>query len=222
MMNRIPRERGWVILVAALALGVIGILAALTTTRAKPVTATLPAGTRVTASLDRTLSTASARVGDVVTLTSRGPIPIGERDTLPAGLSLEGEVTHAKGGGRIAGAPELTVRVTSITIDGERTPITTVPFRFRGANDAKESALEIAGGTVAGAVLGHVLGKAALEGAVIGAAAGTAVAVATKGDQVVLPAGVKLRVRLTEPVRVTFRPGGESNGREDARRGDDA
>lgn len=205
MTNRLMQQRGWLLMVAALALGIIGVLAALTTTRAKAVTATLPAGTQVTAALERTISTGSARVGDEVTLTTRAPIRAGE-DAIPAGAILHGEVTRAKGGGRIAGAPELTIRVTSLTVDGDRTPITTVPFRFRGPNDAKESVLAIVGGTVAGGVLGQVLGKKALEGAVIGAAAGTAVAVATKGDQIVLPAGVKLRVRLTEPVRVTFRP----------------
>ena len=39
-----------------------------------------------------------------------------------------------------------------------------------------------------------------------GFAGGTGVAVATKGDQIVLPAGVQLRVRLTAPVTVRYRP----------------
>jgi hypothetical protein len=34
---------------------------------------------------------------------------------------------------------------------------------------------------------------------------GTGVAVATKGNQIVLPAGQRIRVRLAEPVAVTYR-----------------
>jgi uncharacterized protein YjlB len=49
------------------------------------------------------------------------------------------------------------------------------------------------------------------RGAVIGAAAGTAVAVATKGNPIVLPAGARLRVELTEPVTVTARPSERSD-----------
>jgi len=91
-------------------------------------------------------------------------------------------------------------------VDGADYALAATPFRFKGQNDAKESVLEIAGGAVAGGVLGQVIAKAPVEGAVIGAAAGAAVAIATKGDQIVLPAGVVLNVKLTEPVEVTFRP----------------
>ena len=52
----------------------------------------------------------------------------------------------------------------------------------------------------AGAIIGEVVADEATKGAIIGAVAGTAIAVATKGDQIVLPAGQRLRVRLTEPV----------------------
>ena len=43
-------------------------------------------------------------------------------------------------------------------------------------------------------------------GAVVGAAIGTGVAVLTKGDQIVLPTGQRLRVRITEPVTVKYSP----------------
>ena len=45
-----------------------------------------------------------------------------------------------------------------------------------------------------------------MKGAVVGAAIGTGVAVATKGDQITLPNGQKLRVRLTREVTVQYRP----------------
>jgi hypothetical protein len=45
-----------------------------------------------------------------------------------------------------------------------------------------------------------------LKGAVIGGAIGTGVAVATKGNEIVLPAGQELRIRLAEPVTVRYHP----------------
>jgi hypothetical protein len=41
-----------------------------------------------------------------------------------------------------------------------------------------------------------------LKGAVLGGAIGTGVAIATDGDDLTLPAGQQLRIRLAEPVTV--------------------
>ena len=166
--------------------------------------ATIPAGTMVVGALEQTVSTKNAEPGTVVVITTTAPLKLGE-NTIPSGMQLRGEVTYAKGGGRIAGAPELTMRFTRLDVDGNRYEVAAEPFRVKGTSDAKESAIEIVGGTVAGAVVGKVTGSV-VRGAVVGAAIGTGVAVLTKGDQIVLPAGQRLRVRLTEPVTVRYSP----------------
>jgi len=210
------RGRGLITAAVVGLLAVGGVVVALVAARPKAVTLTVPQGTRIVASLDKSISTKSAEVGDRVSLTTREPIELGDGVAIPAGQTMVAEVTHSKGGGRIAGAPELTFRIRSIEVDGERYDAEATPFRFKGKDDAVESALEVAGGAVAGAVLGEVLTDRAIEGAVVGAAAGAAVAVATKGDQIELPAGLKLRVRLTEALTVTFRPAPASAEGEDA------
>jgi hypothetical protein len=164
--------------------------------------ATIPAGTMIVGALQQTVSTKNSEPGTVVVITTTAPLKLGE-NTIPSGMQLRGEVTYAKGGGRIAGAPELTVRFTRLDVDGNRYEVAAEPFRVKGTSDAKESAIEIAGGTVAGAVVGKVTGSV-VRGAVVGAAIGTGVAVLTKGDQIVLPAGQRLRVRLSEPVTVKY------------------
>ena len=80
-----------------------------------------------------------------------------------------------------------------------------MPLRLEGKGDAKESAIEIGGGAVAGGILGGILGGKddIAKGAAAGAVVGTGVAVATKGDQIVLPAGQKIQVTLDAPVRVS-------------------
>jgi hypothetical protein len=55
-------------------------------------------------------------------------------------------------------------------------------------------------GGVVGAIAGHTV-----EGVLIGAVLGTGVAVATKGNQIVLPAGQKLRVSVLQPVSVSYK-----------------
>lgn len=201
----VVRKRSWAIAAAGVVVAA-GVVAAIASGGREPLKITLPAGTEVVARLSASVTTETARVGDRVRLETRDSLPAGDGLSLPPGLAMAGEVTHAKGGGRVAGAPELTIRVTSLAIGGDEHSIGAIPFRFRGRDDAKRSALAIAGGAVAGAVLGEVVADRAIEGAVIGAAAGTAIAIATKGDQIVLPAGTSLRVRLTEPVTVEYRP----------------
>jgi type IV secretion system protein VirB10 len=196
-----PRTR---LLVAAAAVAGVGIAgAAIVKSTSGDRKATIPAGTTLVGALKQAVSTKSAEPGDVVVITTKAPLVLSDEVTIPSGIELRGQVTYAKGGGRIAGAPELTLRFTRLDVDGHRYDVTAEPFRVKGTSDAKESALEIAGGTVAGAVVGKVTGSV-VRGAVVGAAIGTGVAVLTKGDQIVLPAGQRLRVRLTEPVTVKY------------------
>jgi hypothetical protein len=198
-----PRNR---LLIGVAALAGVGIAgAAIVKSGDGERKATIPAGTMVVGALQNTVSTKTAEPGTVVVLTTTAPLVLGEGVTIPSGMQLRGEVTHAKGGGRIAGAPELTIRFTRLVVNDNRYQVAAEPFRVKGTSDAKESAIEIAGGTVVGAVVGKVTGSV-VRGAVIGAAIGTGVAVLTKGDQIVLPAGQRLRVRLTEPVTVRYAP----------------
>lgn len=200
------------LLVAGLSVAAVGILAA-TVVRdngggllgPRRVKATIPAGTTITGSLSSRLSTEGLHPGRSVTLTTRAPLTLSENRVVPAGVIVRGEVTHAQGGGRIAGAPELTIRFREISVDGSTYPITAEPFRLKGKDDLVESVAEIGGGAVVGGIVGAVAGST-VKGAVIGGVLGTGVAVATKGNQIVLPAGQRLRVRLSAPVTVSFRP----------------
>jgi len=194
------------VLAVAVVLGVIAVVAAGITggTGGKP-KATIPAGTAIVATLESTVSTKSSDVGDPVVLRTAEPLKLDENTVIPEGIVVRGEVTHVKGGGRIAGAPELTLRFGRLEVDGEDYAIQAEPFRVRGKNDAAESAITIGGGAVVGGVVGAVAGSAA-KGALIGAVLGTGVAVATDGDDIVLPKGTKLRVRLADPVTVSYQP----------------
>ncbi len=193
------------VLVIGAILGIVGLVSARVANNPGRVEAVVPSGTTFVGALQATVSTEHSSVGDRVELKTTDPVALDGESTLPVGLVLRGEVTHAAGGGRISGAPELTIRFTRLEIDGEDHAITAEPFRVKGKSDAKESALEIGGGTVVGGVVGAVTGNV-VRGAVVGAILGTGVAIATEGDHIVLPVGQKLRVRLSDPVTVSFKP----------------
>ncbi len=209
MAKLVGRKR---VLVAGLSVAAVGILAAAVVGGgegglfgSRRVKATLPTGTTIVASLSNRLSTEGLKEGRPVTLTTRDPLQLADNRVLPAGVVVRGEVTHAQGGGRIAGAPELTIRFREIEVGGSSYPISAEPFRVRGKDDLVESVAEIGGGAVVGGIIGAVAGST-VKGAVIGGVLGTGVAVATKGNQIVLPEGQRLRVRLTAPVIVTYTP----------------
>jgi hypothetical protein len=127
---------------------------------------------------------------------------------VPAGSTIHGEVTHIDPAGRIAGGAELTIRYTELVVSGgDSYAISATPLRLTGKGDAKESAIEIGGGAIAGGIIGGILGgKGDIgKGAAVGAVAGTGVAIATKGDQIVLPAGQKIRIALDGPVAIATR-----------------
>jgi hypothetical protein len=173
----------------------------------KEKTEILTAGTTFVSSLQSTVATDKNKVGDAIALKTLEPVRVNEMEVVPAGATIRGEVTHVDPAGRVAGGAELTLRFTTLeTPDGKSYAISCVPFRVTGKGDAKESALEIGGGAVAGGIVGGLLGgkKDIAKGAAAGAIIGTGVAVATKGDQIVLPAGQKMKVALDAPVTVSL------------------
>ena len=170
---------------------------------------TLTSGTDLVGELQNTIDTGHNKVGDKVALRTVEDVRVNEVTVVPAGATINGEVTHIDPAGRIAGGAELTMRFTElVTPDGKSYPISATPLRLQGKGDAKKSALQVGGGAVAGGILGGILGgKGGIgKGAAVGAVVGTGVAVATKGKQIVLPAGQKIKVTLDGPVTIVVKP----------------
>lgn len=169
--------------------------------------ATMPAGTVLVGVLDNEISTERSNVGDNVGLHTVAPLRLDGGVVIPAGVVIRGMVAEAKGGGRIAGAPVLALRFTEVEVDGERQAISAESFRVTGKSEGGKSAAQIGGGAVAGGIVGRVFGGkgGTLPGAVVGAAIGTGLALQSEGGELVLPAGQRLKVRLSGPVTVTYR-----------------
>jgi type IV secretion system protein VirB10 len=170
---------------------------------------TILAGTTFVGSLQGTIDTGKNAVGDKIAVRTLEDVRVNEMTVVPAGATINGEVTHVEGVGRIKGGAELTLRFTELVMpDGKSYAISAEPFRVKGKSEGKSSALQIGGGAVAGGVLGGVLGgkNDIVKGAAAGAVIGTGVAIATKGDQIVLPAGQKMKVTLDAPITIVTKP----------------
>lgn len=171
---------------------------------AKTAEVVVPAGTTLVAALGQTISTKSDEAGTPVSLETVAAVQLADGFEVPVGTLIRGEVTHSKDGGRIGGAPELTIRFQEMVVDGEDYRIGSEPFRIKGKGDTKESIAEIGGGALLGGIVGKVTGAGTVEGAAVGAVLGTGVAVATDGDELTITKGQQLRIRLSEPVTVTL------------------
>ena len=116
-MTLTPTAR-WII--GGLVVATAGVVTATVVSRSGEREVTIPAGTRIVGRLQETVSTEKSDVGDRVEITTAKPTELYEDLALPTGASLHGEVTYSKGGGRIAGSPQLTIRFTQLELEGRR------------------------------------------------------------------------------------------------------
>jgi hypothetical protein len=164
---------------------------------------TLPAGTKLVAVLRQTLSTKESAVGDRVELKTAEAFQVGEI-MVPAGLGLSGQVSEAKGGGRVTGRARLGFNVTQLEVEGRTYEIVTEPFEVHGKSESKNTLKKVVIGAAAGGVVGAVAGNAG-KGVLIGSVLGTGVAVATTGGDIILAEGQQVGVRLAKPVTIMLR-----------------
>ncbi len=167
---------------------------------------TVPAGTTVTLELVDEVSSAGSSPGDAVTARVVGDITLDGAPVVPAGSTVTGRVTQARGLKKIGGRALLGLEFTAVDTPTGTAPIQAAWSRL-GKSETKKDAAIIGGSTVGGALLGRAIdgnhdAKGTLLGGIVGGAAGTAIAAGTKGQEVVLPSGSQLIVRLQAPTTI--------------------
>lgn len=141
----------------------------------------IPAGTQINARLDTTVSSRTARVGDSVPLSLESDLVVHDRVLARRGHDLRGRVTYVARSGRFHHAGYLTVRLSSIDIDGRHYDLESSAIRDKGNSHTRSNVEKIGGGAGIGTIIGAIAGggKGALIGGLLGAGGGTAVAAAT-------------------------------------------
>jgi hypothetical protein len=167
---------------------------------------TLPAGTALTVELTTAVGSDTSSVEDAVRGTLRNAVRTDGYEALPVGTTLLGHVTSAEPAGKVKGLSSIAFRFNTIDLPGDsgREPVNTATYTRSARTTKKKDATKIGIGAGAGAVIGGILGggSGAAKGAAIGGGAGTAVVLSTKGDEVRIPAGTPVTIKLAGPLTV--------------------
>jgi hypothetical protein len=161
----------------------------------------VPMGTELDVRLEQRLSSDTARVEDRFEATTVVDLRENNRVVIPAGSRVRGVVTSVRNAGRLERRGELQLSFDQITINGRNVPIRGTVTEALEAGGYREDAEKIGAGAAVGAVLGGILGgvRGAITGILIG---GGGVVAATEGQDVDLPSGTILRMRLDQDVNV--------------------
>ena len=162
---------------------------------------TVPVGTVLDARLQASLSSKTAQVEDRFDATTIVDLSQGESVVVPAGSIMRGIVTSVERATRTDRKGSLTVSFDQINVNGRAYPLHGTVTQALESEGVRGEAGRV--GTVAGvgAIIGGILGgfKGALAGILIG---GGGVIAATPGQDVDLPPGTILRVRLDTPLTI--------------------
>jgi len=169
---------------------------------------TAGAGARITVTLDQTLSTEHAVVGDLFTGTIQTPLTDDRTVIVPVGSRIRGTVTAVQKSGGAGKDAVLKINFEEIVVEGESYPIQATLLEanatLEGTRTTGERVGAGAAGAGAGALIGAIIGDGtgALIGAAAGAAAGTAISMGTEDKNAVLAEGSEIVIQLDAPLVV--------------------
>jgi hypothetical protein len=164
----------------------------------------LPEGTEIQVRLEQPLSSRTAQVEDRFETSVAVPVQLNGRAVIPAGTRVRGIVTAVQRGERLVKGGRLDLRLDSIYLDDRtrRDLRASVVSLHENLDLHGDNARRAGIGAVLGGVIGKVIGGT--KGAIIGAVLGGGGALAAKlGEDVELPAGTILTVRLERALDVT-------------------
>src|SRR5512135_86375 len=173
---------------------------------------TLPPETRVTAAMNRTITSRSDKAGETVTATVTADVKNGRGQVvIPAGSTVELRITQLEPArNKSQSDGKLAFQVLAVSVHGQRYPatgeVTPVPHTLKGRGVTAGEAEKVGVGTVVGAVAGRVIGgnaTGAVVGGAVGAAGGTVVAIQTASRDEVVSAGAPVEITLTSPLTVS-------------------
>jgi len=165
------------------------------------------AGTKLTVTVDQTVSTKTSNSGDRFAASLAEPVTISRDLILPRGSHVSGTVIQSDAAGRVKGGATLALTLDSITVHGKTYSIETDSFEEVGKGRGKRTAVGAGGGAAFGAIVGALAGggKGAAIGAVAGGGAGTAGTALTGNRDITIPAETRLHFKLRKSLRIQQR-----------------
>ncbi len=165
---------------------------------------TIHAGTTLQATLTTPLASDTSKVEDTVRATLKSAVSIDGVELLPTGATISGHVTKALQAAKVKGRALIAFRFNSVDTHSGLEHMSTQTITHEAGSTKGKDATKIGIGAGAGAIIGGIVGggSGAATGAAIGGGAGTATVLATRGDEVSLPAGTPVTVTLTAPLTI--------------------
>jgi hypothetical protein len=164
----------------------------------------VPAGTVLELELLTALDTSVNQVGDEIQARTLSPVSVHGEPVLPKGSYLEGRVTSVQASGKVKGRASLGFTFDRLNTRSGVKRIRTSIVQQEADSQTKKDATIIGGAAGVGALVGGLIGgkKGAAIGATIGGAGGTGVVLTTKGEEIHLPVGSQVNVRLDDSVEL--------------------
>jgi hypothetical protein len=167
---------------------------------------------------DMPISSRTTRAGAKLAFTVTRDVVVDNILVIPCGATVYGTVVSAKQAGRLAGASNLTLQLTSLNLDGKSYPLYTPPFKVVGESKTRPTVNKIATGAAIGAAamdariatsnpsnLTREPGPRAFSDAVaagLGAGVGTAIAASSPPSIALIPAESEMEFTLASPIAV--------------------
>jgi len=169
---------------------------------------TVPAGTSFEVEFTKGLASNTSSVGEIFRARMVSDLRLEGAVAIPAGSEVLGVVTDAVGARRLGGKARLTVKFTDLVLPSGSTLPVHASFLQEGKSKAGRDAATIGGSAAGGALLGRILSngsRGTILGALMGAAVGTAIASKTAGEEVVIPEGSVISLKLDQALAVDAR-----------------
>lgn len=168
---------------------------------------TIPSGTTLSATLATSLASDTSKVEDAVRATLKSPVSIEGFELLPSGTTIVGHVTSVQQSAKVKGRASIAFRFNSAHLHEGAEQFSSATIVQEAASTKGKDATKVGVGAGIGAVIGGIAGggSGAAAGAAIGGGAGTATVLATRGDEVRIPVGTPVSVKLTAPLTIRVR-----------------
>jgi len=170
-----------------------------------PVNVTIPAGTMLTIRIDQHIGVKTSHAGDTFTGEAVEPVLASDNSALvPKGTLVEGVVDESHRRGHFKGRSVLELRLTSMTLNGTKYPLTTRDLARTKKGKGKRSTALIAGGSGLGMLVGGVAtgGVGLVVGGLVGGGAGTAAAGLSGNRDLEIPAESIVHFKLADDLQI--------------------
>jgi hypothetical protein len=165
---------------------------------------TVPANTTVYVTLDQSVSSKTAKPGQILSGSVSQNVVVNGKTVIPKGSRANLAVASAQASGRLSTPAKLYVRLESVVVSGKTISARSNLWGQTEKSKAKRDAVGIGGGAAAGALIGALAGggKGAAIGTAVGAGAGTAGTAATGKKDIEFPAETKIKFATKSDVTI--------------------